>query len=428
MNEINSHNLVLKFRVSEKDFTRKRKQDFSTTLLFIMNFLKKSLSVEIENFIRFFNSGIKQKVLKPFSKSAFVQCRKKIEPEVFKYLSSVLIKEFYTNNEDSIKKWKGFRLLSVDGSRITLPNTEELRFIYGVAKNSNGPGTAQGRLSVLYDVLNGYLIDGLLAPLATGESILAFKHLNCVTEGDLIIYDRGYPSFELIYKLTKLKADFVIRTKQTFSKMTQSFFESNKKSLVTKMVPGKRTDFTDKEYSEKASVKVRLLRIELPGGETEILITSLLDSKKYSHQIFKDLYFKRWKVETYYDELKNKLKLGYFSGYSDRSIQQDFNAALFVSNIQTLLVAEINDELLVEKKETKYQYKVNANLSYGFLKDRVVSLLFTNTEINEVLTELKELFKKHLVPIRPNRKYKRDVGKYRNRVKPVITKNLKDAI
>ncbi len=93
-----------------------------------------------------------------------------------------------------------------------------------------------------------------------------------------------------------------------------------------------------------------------------------------------------------------------------------------------MLVAEINDELLAEKKGTKYQYKVNTNLSYGFLKDRVVSLLFTSTKIDEVLIELKGLFKKHLIPIRPNRKYKRDVGKYRNRVKPVITKNLKDAI
>ncbi len=57
------------------------------------------------------------------------------------------------------------------------------------------------------------------------------------------------------------------------------------------MLPGKRTDFSDKTYSEKASVKVRLIRIELPGSETEILITSLLDSKKYPHKIFKDLYF-----------------------------------------------------------------------------------------------------------------------------------------
>lgn len=428
MEEINSHNLVLKFKVSEKDFTRKRKQDFSTTLLFLMNFLKKSLSIEIENFIRFVNTGIKQKVLKPFSKSAFVQCRKKIKPEVFKHLSSFVAKEFYTGNEDGIKRWKGFRLLSVDGSRLPLPNTKELRGIYGEYKNSSEAGKAQGRISVLYDVLNNYVLDGLLAPLALGENILAFGHLSYAQKGDLVIYDRGYPSFELVYKHTKLGVDFLIRTKQSFSNMTQSFFNSKKKSAILEMSPGKNTKLSDKEFNKNDSIKVRLTRIELSSGEVEILITSLLDAKKYPHKLFKELYFKRWKVETYYDELKNKLKLGCFSGYSDQSIQQDFNAVLLVSNIQTLLVTEINDELAQQEKQTKYQYKVNTNLSYGFLKDRVVALLFTGSEVDKVFTELKDLFRKHLVPVRPGRKNKREPDKYRNRVKPLVTKNQKDAI
>jgi hypothetical protein len=393
-----------------------------------MNFLKKSLSIEIENFIRFVNTGIKQKVLKPFSKSAFVQCRKKIKPEVFKHLSAFVAKEFYTDNESSIRKWKGFRLLSVDGSRLSLPNTKELREIYGEYKNSSEAGKAQGRLSVLYDVLNNYVLDGLLAPLSLGENVLAFEHLAYVEKGDLVIYDRGYPSFELIYKHTKPGVDFLIRAKPSFSKMTQSFFNSKKKSAIMEMSPGKNTKLSDKEFNKNDSVKVRLIRIELSSGEVEILITSLLDSKEYPHKLFKELYFKRWKVETYYDELKNKLKLGCFSGYSDQSIQQDFNAALFVSNIQTLLVTEINDELALEKEQTKYQYKVNTNLSYGFLKDRVVALLLTNSEPEQVFTELKDLFKKHLVPVRPGRKNKREVDKYRNRVKPLITKNQKDAI
>lgn len=61
--------------------------------------------------------------MKPFTKSAFVQCRKKINPEVFKHLSNKLISEFYTDNEDGVKRWHNFRLLSVDGSRLLLPNT-----------------------------------------------------------------------------------------------------------------------------------------------------------------------------------------------------------------------------------------------------------------------------------------------------------------
>jgi hypothetical protein len=56
----------------------------------------------------------------------------------------------------------------------------------------------------------------------------------------------------------------------------------------------------------------------------------------------------RWKVKILYDELKNKLKIEHFSGYSNTCILQDFYAALFISNVQTLIVKDI-----IEESETK---------------------------------------------------------------------------
>ena len=149
-----SKGLVLGFKVSKNDFTRKRKQTFPGTILFMMNFLTKSLSIEIDNFISFLKHRIGFSDVESFTKSAFVQSRKKIKPEVFKYLSDNLVKEFYTDNDSSIKLWNGFRLLAVDGSRMTLPDTKELEQIYGRTKNQNKTGVVQARISVLYDVLN----------------------------------------------------------------------------------------------------------------------------------------------------------------------------------------------------------------------------------------------------------------------------------
>jgi len=106
--------------------------------------------------------------IKSFTKSAFVQYRKKIKPEVFKDLASAIVDEFYTDNELGVKLWNGFRLLGVDGSRLTLPHTKELKDIYGQTKNQSKEGVVQARLSVLYDVVNNYVIDGLLSPLKNG--------------------------------------------------------------------------------------------------------------------------------------------------------------------------------------------------------------------------------------------------------------------
>ena len=409
----------------ETDFLRQRKQSFPGTVLFLVNLTTKSLAMEIENFISLFKTHFN---LKAFTKSAFVQYRKKIKPEVFRHLSDVIVNEFYTDNETGIKLWKGFRLLAVDGSRLTLPNTNELEGIYGITRNQNESGVIQCRVSVLYDVINNYVIDGILSPLSKGEGKLAVEHLLYGNKNDLIIYDRGYPSFDLIYEHYKLGINFLIRAKADFSTKTIEFIKSGRSTQIAEIYPGQHKKIVDKEYNSNTTVKVRLVRVELPDGEVELLITSLMDIKKYPTGIFKELYFKRWGIETFYDEFKNKIKVENFSGYSNQSIMQDFYAALFVSNVQTLVVSEIVAEIDEQMQGKKYKYKVNTNLSYGFLKNRIVTLFFSNNDMDKTIEELKSLFKKHLVPIRPKRTFARDTGKFRKRLKPKVTKNQRDAI
>lgn len=390
--------------------------------------IRKSLSLEISSFVDFFRKNLGTTNFKSFTKSAFVQCRKKINPEVFKHLSSILIDEFYTDNDAAVKLWNGFRLLAVDGSRVTLPNTRELRKLYGVAKNQSKTGVTQARVSILYDVLNNYTLDGLLSPLKTGEITLAYRHLEHCKIGDLVLYDRGYPSYDLMFEHFENNINFLIRARHSFNNVTKEFINSNKHSSIVKFYPVQNSNISDKPYNRDTPIEVRLIRVKLPSGEIELLITSLLDSKHYPISIFKELYFKRWKIETFYDELKNKLKIEHFTGYSNQTILQDFYATLFVSDVQTLIVSELEDELNECSKGKKYKYKVNTNLSYGFLKNRVISLFFSNSNIGEVTKELKSLFKENLVPVRPYRTNKRNIGKYSNRLKPKVTKNQKDTL
>ena len=423
--EIFSETLKNDFKVSKEHFTRNRKQRFPLLLLFMMNFLRKSLSLEIENFTSLFKNGF----ISRFSKSAFVQARKKIKPEVFDKLSRVLLTEFYTDNDVAIKLWKGFRLLAVDGSRITLPINDELKAIYGKTKNQTNTAIVQARCSVIYDVLNNYVIDGALDALAKGERDLALTHLEHCKKNDLILYDRGYPSYDFINENLKRGFDYLMRVKISFSSLVKDFEKSGKKSLVVEMYPGRNVKISDKEYTKHTPIKLRLIRVELGKGQVEILMTSLLDSKLYPTNQFKKLYFKRWGVETFYDELKNKLRIEHFSGYSNQSILQDFKAALFVSNVQTLIVSELEDELKESNKGKKYDYKINTNVSYGLLKNRVVTLFLENQSTGtQTVEELKQIFKSHLIPIRPNRKFERNIGKYRTRLKPKITKNQKDGV
>ena len=56
--EIFSDKIILDYKMNETDFTRKRKQPFGSVLLFMFNLLRKSLVIEIDNFIQHLNSRV----------------------------------------------------------------------------------------------------------------------------------------------------------------------------------------------------------------------------------------------------------------------------------------------------------------------------------------------------------------------------------
>lgn len=425
---IYSDAIIEDYRMNRTDFSRTRKQPFGDMLLFMVNFLKKSLPIEIDNFVNFINSGTRVLKIKDFTKSAFVQKRRKINPEVFKYLTTVISDNFYVENNPDVNFLHGFRILAVDGSKISLPFTKELKEAFGVTKNQHKTEVVQALSSVLYDVLNSIVLDAVLENVNSSERELALKHKPYWKKNDLVIYDRGYPSYDFINEHITAGVDALARVRKNQNTAVIAFVNSKKRTAIVDISPHKEQDLTAKQYDKKTTIKVRLVRVDLPFGEIEILMTTLLDSQIYPASMFKELYFLRWGIETYYDELKNKLKVEFFTGYSKNTIMQDFFCAIFISNLQSVIVNSLQEEIKEKNSNTKLNYKINTNLSYGFLKNRILELLIKEAPLETVFNELENIFMQNTIPIRENRNNNRNVGKYRVRSKPKVTKNQKDAI
>ena len=88
----------------------------------------------------------------------------------------------------------------------------------------------------------------------------------------------------------------------------------------------------------------------------------------------------------------------------------------------------MQEELKEKNRNTRLNYKINTNLSYGCLKNRVLELLIKEAPLESVFNELENIFMQNTIPIRGNRNNERNVGKFRVRSKPKVTKNQKDAI
>ena len=362
----------------------------------MISLVKKSLQLELHSFMQ-----VASRKHKSISNSAFNQARMKIKPELFKHFITLLNKQFYTDNDERVILWNNFRLLGCDGSTLTLPISKELSKKHKHFVNQHTEGVLIARTSILYDLENGMILDGTIAPFNQGERLLAIHQIEMLKKSpyqELLILDRGYPSFDMIYNLNKLKINYVMRAKSSFSIVTKEFMESDLMELKTEIKPGKNVSLLNKLYLKNQSIKVRLVKVLLNSGEMELLITSLMNETEYPLSIFKELYFKRWGIETLYDKLKNKLLIENFTGYSEASILQDFYCTLFLSNIQSLLVGEANDELISQQiSNKKYEYKINANLSIGFIKTKLIELFLEESNTDGILTELEKLFVKNLL-------------------------------
>ena len=80
---------------------------------------------------------------------------------------------------------------------------------------------------MLYDVLNNIVVDAVITDSKTHEiNITIDEHLKQVKKDDLIVFDRGYPSYRLFATITsKYKADYLIRMKTSmYKKYTKILF------------------------------------------------------------------------------------------------------------------------------------------------------------------------------------------------------------
>jgi len=408
-NQIYSKQFLESNRKSDKDFTRKRKLTFPKIILFMLNSIKKSLQKELTEFFLNFSNE------KNITNSAFCQSRMKLNYTAFIELNDGIIKEFYTDNVFDL--WKGFRLLAIDGSRLQLPLSLELIENFGFAENQGAVPVPMAQASYCYDLLNNMIINSEIDRYETSEYNLALKHLQkCQFEKDLLIYDRYYDGMWFMFYHILKKKDFVIRMARNSITEVQNFFNSNEESKtieITKLHQDSK-DQLKKLGLEFNHFKIRLVKVILDNGEIEVLATSLLDEKKYSNKEFKGLYGKRWGIETEFDHLKNHLMIEDFTGLSSLSVLQDFFVSMFMANMQQIFISEAQDELKKQKKDTEYDYKINKNLSFGFMKDRFVKILLDkNADRN--IKDLKDLFKINPSPIRKGRSFPRVFHQFRKK-------------
>ena len=397
----------LRYCTKPTDFTRNRKLTFERVVGMLINIPRKGLSLELNELFDRLNLGACY-----CTKSAFSQARYKLKHCFFKDWNQHLALQFY-KEESRVKRWKDFILLGVDGSTAHLFEDVDGNIAGHFGKYR---GAVTARVMCSFDVLNQISYQSSIDPITMSENEVARNWLTQIETDQAIlkkvlpIYDMKFPGFAFAYEHMIKGIDFLIRIPLGFNCLVYDFMKSDKKDSVLKWYPPRNAVRELKargyEISKSDFIKVRLLKIPLDDGSIEVLLTTLLDKRKYPYKEFGPLYFKRWGSETNFDYWKNKAQIEIISGHSVEAIYQDFYATVFTANLHSILMEECEEELILKTQDRKYDYALNRNVGLGLLKGKIIKLFFDDNP-KPILEELHRLFLFHLEPVRPDRQFER---------------------
>lgn len=349
-----------------------------------------------------------------YSKQAFSWARLNLKYTAFIFLNDKLVKMFYS--DDDYKTYKNRILLAVDGFSLGLPNVEKLRKKFKTQKNQNGESSYPlASCIALYDILNELIIYSNIRRYMTSERKMAEKGIDKMlslipNKKYLLVADRGFPCIGLLFYLASKNIDFVIRNATPFFGEFNDVVEGKSNDLIRTIHVNKKRYKENKDYQEvfialNKELKLRMVKVEIGENKYEYLITNLLDDKEFSSSDLKEIYHKRWCIETDIKRKKVLYELENFASKTSFRIKQEFFAKILIMNYSNMIINDIEEDLQKEKNDTSF--KINRNIAYGLIKQSILKS-FTGNRNHEAETDyIIAYLKRQYTKSKPNRIFER---------------------
>ena len=399
-----------------RDMSRKRKLPVATLMSYLVSQGSSSTCCEILDFFKLSADAP--------SASALNQQKAKLKPEAMEKL----FKEFNLSASSilSAGSRKKFRCIAADGSTASFfcrpaQDTE----IFFVSEGHSAKGFFSIHINALYDLETNTYTDILLQPVHEKDEFAAFcslvdSHALLPGISDIFIGDRGYCSYNNMAHVVEKGQYFLLKTKDIHGKGLAGNFDypdsdsfditvnvtltrSQKKSITIREGSYRRFvdaatafDFIEYGSADTYELTFRVVRFPLSEDSFECVVTNL-PSDEFPPEKIRQLYDRRWAIESSFRKLKYTIGLLNFHSRKPESIKIEIWAKLIAYNAAELLI----NHTVVEKHDTKYPYKVNFTKAAHIC--RIYLRLTTETDSINVMS----LLLKELIPVRDGRQFKR---------------------
>lgn len=322
-------------------------------------------------------------------------------------------------------RWLSRRVLDVDGSTFTMPDTPENQAEYPqVPGQRRGCGFPIARFVVVFSLAVGTVVEATLGRYQgkqTGENSL-FRTLHGVLrEGDVVLADRYFGGWFDIALLQQRGVDIVVRKHQ----LRATDFRTGRRlgphdHLICWRKPQRPAWMSQEQYdslpNELTLREVRVI-VQQRGFRTQelLIVTTLFNAEQYPAAQIALLYRRRWQAELNLRSLKIVLQMDHLRCKTPHRVRNEFYMHLVAYNLIRQLMAVSAQEADVEPWTISFKGTLQtiANL---------LPLLATRLATSDWCDALLSSIATHIVGDRPDRceprVKKRRPKPYRKMTKP----------
>jgi hypothetical protein len=305
-----------------------------------------------------------------FSASAWCQARSRLPLAVYEGMLTRGCDATMQQTHEKEHLWHGHRTFHADGSTFSMPDSKELRRVFGTPRGTSDGSVAfpTAHLLVMFNAATGLLVDAAASPLYTSDVSVAAQLHPHLDESDILIGDRhfaGYAHVALLVQAklhalvpnhhlriidfaagrahTKLSGKNVVagrprsRWIKSLGKDDQLVEWFKPKGCPAWMSPAQHGALPDSIVVREVRQRVRLpdrRRIEVT------IVTTLLDPVLYPAQELVELRLKRWDVETNLRHLKITLGLDVLKCKTEAGVRKELAVFCLVYNLVRAIMLE----------------------------------------------------------------------------------------
>jgi hypothetical protein len=278
------------------------------------------------------------------STAAFCKARARVSPSTLEEMSERLSAE-----ADALCGLDGFSgVWALDGTTFQVADTDENRGEWPYAAGPK-PGCGFPVVGALFaHSLVGKGSSVLVAaPWKAHDFRLYVEASARFREGELHIGDRAFCSFAAFAILSEAGADGIFRGRGWCRKGRRDDVVLGPGDRLTKWpkrqarrsttVPRERLD----GFPDEITVRVITAKIRVRGFRDEdiVLVTSLLDAKKYPKEKILEWYLRRWEIEVSFRDMKTTLRYEFIRGRTPKTVRLELGILVLAYNLMRYVMA-----------------------------------------------------------------------------------------